>query len=171
MAIDDKLFRIYEEAFSSTFKNRSDLARAVSIKRLVEFSYERQGIRQYLTWSTIQEYVGLLVDYDLLTQDLKPTILSEKISRRGFEFTLAEKVELYAVQHGFSPDRIRAAVSELIKRQPAQLPTPPTVFTVLQLGVGYNAFHKALSVRAFQQRVSITSKLKSVLIIPDILRE
>jgi len=171
MHIDDKLFRIFEEAHAVSYKTRSDLARAVASKRLAEFSYERKGERQYLTWSTVLEYVGLLVDYGLLTAELRPTIPTERVSRRGFDLTLGENVQSYATEHGFSPERVRAAVRELIQRSPAQLPTPTTVFNLLQLPINYNGFHKAFSVRAFQQRINIHPKQKSILTIPDILRE
>lgn len=171
MAIDEQLFRVYEEAFQKTHPSKSDLAKALAAKKLTEFSQVRQGERHYFTWSTIQAYVSLLVDYEILTPELGPTIAAPRVSRTGFNLTLADRVEAYAVKNGFSPERIRDAVRELIQRKPASLPTPQTVCTVLQLQVGYNAFHKALSVRAFQQRVSITPKLKNVIIIPDILRE
>lgn len=169
--IDDKLFRIYEEAHAVTYRSRPELARAVSAKKLSEFSYERNGERHYHTWGTVLEYVILLVEYGLLTSDLTPAIKTERVSRRGFDLTLGENVEAYAASHSFSVDRIREAVRELIQRTPAQLPTPSSVFSVLQLPVNYSQFSRALSVKAYQIRVSIHSKQKSVIFIPDILRE
>lgn len=171
MAIDDKLLRIYEEAHSTKHKIKADLARAVAAKKLNEFSYERKGERQYHTWGTVLEYVSLLGEYGMITSDLVPSIKTERVNRQGFFLTLGENVEQYAAGHGFSVEKIRLAVKELIERKPAQLPTPTSIYSVLQLPVSYGLFQRALSVRSFQTRVNIFPKQKSVLLIPDILRE
>ncbi|WP_454761722.1 hypothetical protein [Caulobacter segnis] len=172
MNIDDKLFRIYEEANATTHKTKGDLARAVAAKQLIEFSNEkRNGERQYHTWGTIYEYVSLLAEYGLLNSENAPAIKTSKISRKGFDLTLGESVETYASNNGFSSERIRDAVKGLLQRTPAQLPTPPAVYNALQLPIGSKVFTKSVSVKAYQIRVNVNTKIKNVLIIPDILRD
>lgn len=170
--IDDKLFRIYEEAHATTHKVRADLARAVAAKRLIEFSNEKKnGERQYHTWNTIFEYVSLLAEYGLITSENTPSIKTAKVSRRGFDLTLGESVESFASSNGFPTEKIREAVKALLQRSPAQLPTPPSVYNVLQLPISSKVFTRSLSVRAYQARVNINAKQKNVLLIPDILRD
>ncbi len=171
MSIDDKLFRIYEEAYATAHKSRAELARAVASKKLIEFSTERNGERQYHTWGTILEYVSLLAEYGLLTAENAPAIRPSRISRRGFDLTLGESVENYATNNSFSMDRIREAVRTLIQRTPAQIPTPTAVFTTLQLPISSQTFSRSISIKAYQARTNINTRQKNIIFIHDILRE
>lgn len=169
VAIDEKLFRIYQEAATRNHTRRPDLARAVAAKKLDEFSYQRRGEKLYLTWSTIAEYVRLLVDYGLLDDDCQPLINAERVSKSGFFLTLGEHVESYVEKEGFSAAKMRDAARELLSRTPARLPTPAAVHAVLQVQLSYQQFSRALFVKAFQDRVRIHPKQKHVLIIPEVL--
>lgn len=171
VSIDDKLFRIYEEAHATAHKSRSELARAVAAKQLIEFSTERNGERQYHTWGTILEYVVLLAEYGLLTPEQVPAIKTARISRRGFDLTLGESVENYALSNSFSIDRVREAVRTLIQRTPAQIPTPTSVFSVLQLPVNSQIFTRSISIKAYQVRAGVNTKQKNIVFVSDILRE
>lgn len=169
--IDGKLYRIFSEACKKQYANKADLARAVAQEKFTEFSYIRKAERQHMTWGGILEYVSLLSSFEMLNSDVKPYVQPDKLTRSGFDLALGEKVGEYAERTGFSPERIRKAVSELVARNPAQLPTPGTILTMLQIDCRYQTFYRALSVRAFQQSVNIHIKTKQTLIIPDIFRE
>lgn len=169
MAIDDKLFRIYQEADKKQHKRVSDLAKAVADQHLEEFSYQRRGERLFHTWSTIAEYVRLLQRFGLIGEDCQPLINAKRVSKSGFLLTLGENVEEYAAKEGFPIERIREAVKELLGRTPARLPTPLAVHGVLQIATPAHAFTRALSIKAYQDRVKAHPKQRLVLIVPDVL--
>lgn len=169
MAIDDKLFRIYQEADKREHARVPELAKAVASQKLEEFSYQRRGEKLFHTWSTVAEYVRLLQRFGLIDDDCQPLINAKRVSKSGFLLTLGENVEEYASREGFSIDRIKEAMKELLGRTPARLPTPLAVHGVLQIGVPSHAFTRALSVKAYQDRVRVHPKQRLVLIMPDVL--
>lgn len=169
MAIDDKLFRVYQEAHQKTHTRVSDLAKTVADKQLEEFSYQRRNEKLYHTWSTVAEYVRLLIRFGLIDDNCQPLINAQKVSKAGFLLTLGENVEDYANREGFPIERMKAAVKELLGRSPARLPTPLAVHAVLQISAPAHAFTRALSIKAYQDRVKAHPKQRLVLIIPDVL--
>lgn len=117
------------------------------------------------------EYVGLLVQFGMLDEELKPYVVPAKITRSGFDFSLGEKVEAFASNAGFSVDRVKDAVRQLLARNPAQLPVPLTVHAVLQIECRYGVFYRAMAVKAFQERVGVFIKTKQTFIITDVFRD
>ncbi|MDP3379118.1 MAG: hypothetical protein Q8S53_12210 [Brevundimonas sp.] len=171
MAIDEKLFRIYQEADKKQHTRVADVAKAIAGQQLEEFSYQRRGERLYHTWTTVAEYVRLLMRFGLIGEDCQPLINAPKVSKQGFMITLGDYVERWADEQGFSAERIKEAARELLRREPARLPTPLNVHGVLQLQVSSAHFSKALSVRAYQDRIKVHPKQRVVLIIPDVIYE
>lgn len=171
-ATDGKLYRIFQVAGERQHGSRSDLAREVAGRQFDEFSsIGEDGIRKYMAWKSILDYVVFSWMIGTIDGDLKPYVTAPGLTRDGFDHALGDKVEVFSEAHGFSPQKVRNAVRELIAREPSRLPTPKAVFQLTQPSCEFHYFYKAVMVAAFQRRVDIMVKRKEVFITSDLVTE
>lgn len=168
---DGKLFRVFTVAGERSFSSRPDLAREVEARQFDEFSYEENGERKYLGWRAIQDYVGFAAMLGLLDGELQPFARTQTVTRAGFEQTLGERVQNFADASGFSETKLRNATRELLGQTPSKLPTPRSMFKVIQPSCVYNIFYKAITVVAFQERSKVYVRSRQTFMIDGILEE
>lgn len=171
-ATDGKLYRIFQVAGEKEHGSRSDLAREVAGRHFDEFSsIGEDGIRKYMAWRSVVDYVAFSWMIGIIDGDLKPYIEAPGLTRDGFDHALGDKVESFSDANGFSPQKVRNAVRELIQREPARLPTPKAVFQLTQPICEFHYFYKAIMVSAFQHRVDLFVRRKEVFITTDLTTE
>jgi hypothetical protein len=168
---DGKLYRIFVVAGEQRASSRADLSRSVASRCFEEFSYEEEGERKYHNWKTVQDYVAFACMVGLLDGDLQPYVTASNVTKRGFEHALGEKVENFAEAHGFSEANLRSAMKALIQASPSRLPTPKAVHQYLRPKCDYHIFFKAVSVRAFQDRTSVSIRSRATFLATDIFQE
>jgi hypothetical protein len=171
MTTDSKLFALFKVAGERKYASKRDLAREVEQRKLVDFSFEKDGVRVYMNANSIVEYVSFSVNLGLLEEDLTPYIETKEVTWQGFEWSLADKVEDFAATAGFPDQTVREAVKNLISRSPARIPTPRAVHTAIQAKCEYHVFYKAVTVESYQSRLKYQVRSRSTFLMDDIFSD
>ena len=153
------------------YASQSDLAREVERLKLSEFSFEKDGVIVYMNAKSIAEYVSFCVAIGLLGADLAPYVETNEITRQGFEWSLANKIENFALQMGFSDQEVRAAIKSLVTRSPPRVPAPRAVHALIKPKCDYPTFYKAVTVTSYQARVTSHLRMRAVFLADDIFSE
>jgi len=151
MSADSKLYRVFVEAGKAKFASQRALATHIFAQERDEFSYTRNGRKEYSNWQSIVGYVSLLVRLGMLDDNLQTFVPVKGVTLRGFARTLAEKAVEFADSHGFGLKQIDQKILDHMARRPAVLPTPFNLYDSLGPKCNYRSFYRIIRLRCLEE--------------------
>jgi hypothetical protein len=150
MSADSKLYRVFVEAGKAKFTSQRALATNISPHERDEFSYVRNGRKEYSSWQSVVGFVSLLVRLGLLDDNLQPFVPAKGVTLKGFGRTLAEKAVAFADAHGFGLNLLDKEILGHMARRPAVLPTPFNLYDSLEPKCNYRSFYRIIRLKCLE---------------------
>jgi hypothetical protein len=88
MSADSKLYRVFVEAGKAKFTSQRALATHIAAQERDEFSYVRNGRKEFSNWQSIVGYVSLLVRLGMLEDNLATFVSVKGVTLKGFVYRI-----------------------------------------------------------------------------------
>jgi len=170
--LDHKLHLVVREAAKRRYDSNAALATTIAELEAEAFSFMRRGEIEYCSPGTIAQYISFSRAISLLGDDLRPVKdRSFFSSLEKFQGWLGNKVLTYLGDARCSPEKIRDAVSDLLRQNPPQLPTPANVREKLGRPLTKKSFRYSLQIISLLRPHVLRIRSRQVVLHKSVLRE